>query len=309
MLDALEQRGCAATAACSRSTATRTASTRSGCEDGAPVVVEVLSAGALERRADPRGARVRRRARRARDSGRRAALHRRDGRRCTASPASASPSSAPRRPRARARRPRARSNGSAASSAASTPSARRGRSSIAPALDIARLRRRAARLPAGARLHSGRPARRPGQRVVDAGAGRRARTASSAPAQSRRLRLHGDCHAGNVLWTDDGPHFVDFDDARMGPAVQDLWMLLSGDRARDGARSCATCSPATRTSPISTARELHLVEALRTLRLIHYSALARAALGRPGVSGRVSRGSTPSATGRTASSNCASRSR
>src|SRR5690606_19753012 len=45
------------------------------------------------------------------------------------------------------------------------------------------------------------------------------------------LRLHGDCHAGNVLWTDDGPHFVDFDDARMGPAVQDLWMLLSGDRA------------------------------------------------------------------------------
>ena len=44
------------------------------------------------------------------------------------------------------------------------------------------------------------------------------------------LRLHGDCHAGNVLWTDDGPHFVDFDDARNGPAVQDLWMLLSGDR-------------------------------------------------------------------------------
>ena len=45
------------------------------------------------------------------------------------------------------------------------------------------------------------------------------------------LRLHGDCHAGNVLWTDGGPHFVDFDDSRMGPAVQDLWMLLSGERA------------------------------------------------------------------------------
>ncbi|MFA5081156.1 MAG: serine/threonine protein kinase, partial [Hydrogenophilaceae bacterium] len=44
------------------------------------------------------------------------------------------------------------------------------------------------------------------------------------------IRLHGDCHMGNVLWTDDGPHFVDFDDSRMGPAVQDLWMLLSGDR-------------------------------------------------------------------------------
>ena len=47
----------------------------------------------------------------------------------------------------------------------------------------------------------------------------------------RALRLHGDCHVGNVLWTDVGPHFVDFDDSRMGPAVQDLWMLLSGDRA------------------------------------------------------------------------------
>src|SRR3989337_1348515 len=47
----------------------------------------------------------------------------------------------------------------------------------------------------------------------------------------RTLRLHGDCHAGNVLWTDAGPHFVDFDDARSGPAMQDLWMLLSGDRA------------------------------------------------------------------------------
>ena len=46
----------------------------------------------------------------------------------------------------------------------------------------------------------------------------------------RAIRLHGDCHAGNVLWTDDGPHFVDFDDSRMGPAVQDLWMLLSGER-------------------------------------------------------------------------------
>ncbi|TMH18844.1 MAG: serine/threonine protein kinase, partial [Betaproteobacteria bacterium] len=43
----------------------------------------------------------------------------------------------------------------------------------------------------------------------------------------RALRLHGDCHAGNVLWTDEGPHFVDFDDCRNGPAVQDLWMLLS----------------------------------------------------------------------------------
>ena len=49
-----------------------------------------------------------------------------------------------------------------------------------------------------------------------------------------QLRLHGDCHAGNVLWTQDGPHFVDFDDARMGPAIQDLWMLLSGDAEEMG---------------------------------------------------------------------------
>ena len=47
----------------------------------------------------------------------------------------------------------------------------------------------------------------------------------------KAIRLHGDCHPGNILWTDDGPHFVDLDDARMGPAMQDLWMLLSGDRA------------------------------------------------------------------------------
>jgi Ser/Thr protein kinase RdoA (MazF antagonist) len=49
----------------------------------------------------------------------------------------------------------------------------------------------------------------------------------------RSLRLHGDCHPGNVLWTDDGPHFVDLDDARMGPAVQDLWMLAGDDDALD----------------------------------------------------------------------------
>ena len=48
-----------------------------------------------------------------------------------------------------------------------------------------------------------------------------------------RIRLHGDCHGGNVLWTDTGPHFVDLDDARTGPAVQDLWMLAPTPRALD----------------------------------------------------------------------------
>ncbi len=85
------------------------------------------------------------------------------------------------------------------------------------------------------------------------------------------LRLHGDCHAGNVLWTGDGPHFVDFDDSRMGPAVQDLWMLLSGERA-DMARQMGDVLAGYEDFHDFDARELHLVEALRTLRLIHYSA-------------------------------------
>ncbi|MDD5180934.1 MAG: serine/threonine protein kinase [Gallionellaceae bacterium] len=87
----------------------------------------------------------------------------------------------------------------------------------------------------------------------------------------RTLRLHGDCHAGNILWTDDGPHFVDFDDSRMGPAVQDLWMLLSGERA-DMVRQLGDVLAGYEDFCDFDERELHLVEALRTLRLIHYSA-------------------------------------
>jgi Ser/Thr protein kinase RdoA (MazF antagonist) len=90
-----------------------------------------------------------------------------------------------------------------------------------------------------------------------------------------QLRLHGDCHAGNVLWTPDGPHFVDFDDARMGPAVQDLWMLLSGERA-DMVRQMGDVLAGYEDFCDFDPRQLYLVEALRTLRLIHYSAwLAR----------------------------------
>ena len=85
------------------------------------------------------------------------------------------------------------------------------------------------------------------------------------------LRLHGDCHVGNVLWTDDGPHFVDFDDSRMGPAVQDLWMLLSGERA-ERVRQLGDVLAGYEDFFDFDARELHLVEALRTLRLIHYAA-------------------------------------
>ncbi|MDN0081278.1 serine/threonine protein kinase [Crenobacter sp. SG2305] len=89
------------------------------------------------------------------------------------------------------------------------------------------------------------------------------------------LRLHGDCHASNVLWTDAGPHFVDFDDCRMGPAVQDLWMLLSGERAEQS-RQLADLLAGYEDFREFDGRELYLIEALRTLRLIHYSAwLAR----------------------------------
>jgi len=84
-------------------------------------------------------------------------------------------------------------------------------------------------------------------------------------------RLHGDCHVGNVLWTDNGPHFVDFDDSRMGPAIQDLWMLLSGDR-RERVCQMGDILAGYEDFCEFNERELHLIEALRTLRLIHYSA-------------------------------------
>jgi Ser/Thr protein kinase RdoA (MazF antagonist) len=87
----------------------------------------------------------------------------------------------------------------------------------------------------------------------------------------RGIRLHGDCHPGNILWTADGPHFVDLDDARMGPAMQDLWMLLSGDRAAMTLQLSHVLAGYEDFMTLDR-RELNLVEALRTLRLIHYSA-------------------------------------
>jgi len=87
----------------------------------------------------------------------------------------------------------------------------------------------------------------------------------------QNLRLHGDCHPGNVLWTPDGPHFVDFDDSRMGPAVQDLWMLLSGDRAAMNDQLTDVLAGYEDFFEFDP-RELLLVEALRTLRMIHHSA-------------------------------------
>ena len=107
------------------------------------------------------------------------------------------------------------------------------------------------------------------------------RHAFERAGQVANIRLHGDCHAGNVLWTPStgnspgGPHFVDLDDARMGPAVQDLWMLVSGDQATM-ARQLGKILAGYEDFAEFDDRELNLVEALRTLRLIHYSAwLAR----------------------------------
>jgi len=90
------------------------------------------------------------------------------------------------------------------------------------------------------------------------------------------LRLHGDCHPGNILWTPEGlagagPHFVDLDDARSGPAVQDLWMLLSGDRPQCNRQLGALVDGYEEFREFSRA-ELALIEPLRTLRLVHYSA-------------------------------------
>ncbi|MEI8324006.1 MAG: serine/threonine protein kinase [Betaproteobacteria bacterium] len=106
---------------------------------------------------------------------------------------------------------------------------------------------------------------------------------SSGEPPVRQLRLHGDCHPGNILWTPvdapnsagPGPHFVDLDDARMGPAVQDLWMLLSGERPQRAQQLSALIDGYEQFRPFDPS-ELALIEPLRTLRLIHYSAwLAR----------------------------------
>ncbi|MCV6605253.1 MAG: serine/threonine protein kinase, partial [Porticoccaceae bacterium] len=89
------------------------------------------------------------------------------------------------------------------------------------------------------------------------------------------IRLHGDCHPGNILWRDERPHFVDFDDCRSGPAVQDLWMLLSGDRRQQTEQLDAMLEGYQQFCDFDPV-ELVLIEGLRTLRIMHYAAwLAR----------------------------------
>jgi Ser/Thr protein kinase RdoA (MazF antagonist) len=91
----------------------------------------------------------------------------------------------------------------------------------------------------------------------------------------QQLRLHGDCHPGNILWTDQGPHFVDLDDCRTGPAIQDLWMLISGDRHEMQIQLMDIIEGYLQFRDFDH-RELQLIEPLRTLRMLHYAAwLAR----------------------------------
>lgn len=85
------------------------------------------------------------------------------------------------------------------------------------------------------------------------------------------IRLHGDCHAGNILWTDQGPHFVDLDDCRMGPAIQDLWMMLSGNRQQQLLQLDTLLSGYEEFYAFDT-KQLALIEPLRTMRVVNYMA-------------------------------------
>lgn len=85
-----------------------------------------------------------------------------------------------------------------------------------------------------------------------------------------KIRLHGDCHAGNILWQETTLHIVDLDDCLMGPAVQDLWMMLSGS-AEDNKVQLKHLLDGYYEFNDFDLRELHLVEALRTLRIMHYA--------------------------------------
>ena len=86
-----------------------------------------------------------------------------------------------------------------------------------------------------------------------------------------QLRIHGDCHAGNILWRENGPLFVDLDDCMSGPRIQDLWMFLAGDAASQQASWAALMEGYEMFGEFDYA-ELTLVEALRSLRILHHAA-------------------------------------
>jgi Ser/Thr protein kinase RdoA (MazF antagonist) len=89
--------------------------------------------------------------------------------------------------------------------------------------------------------------------------------------RTKQIRLHGDCHAGNILWRDEGPHFVDLDDCRTGPAIQDLWMMLSGDRQQQ-LLQLDTLLTGYEEFFTFEHEQLLLIESLRTMRVVNYMA-------------------------------------
>ena len=89
--------------------------------------------------------------------------------------------------------------------------------------------------------------------------------------ESQQIRIHGDCHMGNVLWRSDISHFVDFDDCLNGPPIQDLWMLLSGER-QDQLNQVNTILDAYNEFYDFNPSTLNIIEPLRTLRMIHHAA-------------------------------------
>lgn len=100
---------------------------------------------------------------------------------------------------------------------------------------------------------------------------RRIRNCIERTGDYSTIRLHGDCHPSNILWFNNGPVILDFDDARSGPAIQDLWMFLSGERQYATARLADLLEGYTTFRDFD-ARELHLIEALRSLRIMNYAA-------------------------------------
>jgi len=103
----------------------------------------------------------------------------------------------------------------------------------------------------------------------------RVEAAFDAAGELRQLRIHGDCHRNNVLWTDAGPHFVDLDDCMTGPAIQDLWMLLAGSADEMRAQLDDFLEGYQQFADFDY-REVALIEPLRALRMVHYAAwLAR----------------------------------
>ena len=113
--------------------------------------------------------------------------------------------------------------------------------------------------------HAAGPWRAAADEVLD-----RARAAFDQAGPLATIRLHGDCHVGNVLWTDAGPHFVDLDDAINGYAVQDLWMLLSGDPTASRSQLSSLLAGYELFCDYDD-RQTRLIEPLRGLRMIYYS--------------------------------------